>query len=218
MIRMVTKTDGREVEYLTCAETAKLVRRALKEAFPGHRFSVRSDTYSMGASIHVKWTDGPTQKEVDRVVKHFAGGDFDGMIDLAYHVEHYLSPDGKAVLAYSPGTESGGGRHPKARSPAPAPDWKRVQFGADHVFPERELSTKFRAALEATVEELSGQEFSELRQMSFGWRGRWFEGWGSQLVWQLSCQLSLPPGWAERGSVEEYREAFAKGSPEEVQR
>ena len=42
-----------EVRYLTCAETAKLARAALKQAFPGVRFSVRSDTYAGGASIHV---------------------------------------------------------------------------------------------------------------------------------------------------------------------
>ena len=48
--------DGAEVvrpkvEYLTCAETAKLVRSALKAAFPGVKFSVCSSTYSGGASI-----------------------------------------------------------------------------------------------------------------------------------------------------------------------
>ncbi|WP_180273430.1 LPD29 domain-containing protein [Pseudomonas amygdali] len=31
--------------YLTCAETAKLVRKSLKEAFPDAKFSVRGNTY-----------------------------------------------------------------------------------------------------------------------------------------------------------------------------
>jgi hypothetical protein len=207
MTRMVTKTDGREVEYLTCAETAKLVRRALKEAFPGQKFSVRSDTYSMGASIDVRWVDGPTQKEVDRVVKYFEGGDFDGMIDLGYHVEHWLSPDGKTVLAYSPGTEGGGGIHPKARNPAPGPNWKRVQFGADHVFAQRDLSPRFEAALEVMVEELSGQPYQHDGNFSFGWRGHSYQGWGTQMVWQLSCRMSLPDEWAEHGSFDELRHA-----------
>ena len=39
--------------YLTCAETAKLVRKALKEAFPDVKFSVRSNVYSGGASLSV---------------------------------------------------------------------------------------------------------------------------------------------------------------------
>jgi len=67
---------------LSCAETAKLVRGALKAAFPGQKFSVRSSTYAGGASIRVSWIDGPTQPEVDAVVKQFEGATFDGMIDL----------------------------------------------------------------------------------------------------------------------------------------
>ena len=50
--------------YLSCAETAKLVRAALKKAFPGVKFSVKSSVYSMGASIRVGWTDGPVTKAV----------------------------------------------------------------------------------------------------------------------------------------------------------
>lgn len=40
-------------KYLSCAETAKLIRQALKEAFPDMKFGVRSKTYSGGASIDV---------------------------------------------------------------------------------------------------------------------------------------------------------------------
>ncbi|WP_338423309.1 LPD29 domain-containing protein, partial [Xylella fastidiosa] len=46
-------------KYLTCAETAKLVRKALKESFPDIKFSVKSSNYSGGASIRVSWIDGP---------------------------------------------------------------------------------------------------------------------------------------------------------------
>ena len=48
-----------------CAETAKLVRAALKRSFPGCRFSVRSSTYAGGAAIHVSWVDGPRSSDVD---------------------------------------------------------------------------------------------------------------------------------------------------------
>lgn len=37
-------------QYMTTAETAKMVRRALGEAFPGVKFSVRSKTYAGGSS------------------------------------------------------------------------------------------------------------------------------------------------------------------------
>lgn len=73
-------------KYISCTDTAKLVRKALKQSFKGIKFSVRSKTYSGGASIDISWTDGPTTKQVDEVAGQFAGATFDGMIDLkSYH-------------------------------------------------------------------------------------------------------------------------------------
>jgi len=75
------------MEHLTCADTAKLVRRSLKEAFPGVKFSVRSRVYSGGASIDVRWTDGPTEKAVEAIAGKFSSATFDGMRDLKeYHI------------------------------------------------------------------------------------------------------------------------------------
>lgn len=82
-------------KYLTCAETAKLIRTALKEAFPGFKFSVRSSVYSGGASITVSWTDGPTSKQVDEIVKVFEGSYFDGMTD--YKGLNYSAINGQEV-------------------------------------------------------------------------------------------------------------------------
>lgn len=59
------------IPRLSTAETAKLVRAAVKAAFPGVTFSVRSRVYSGGASIDVDWTDGPTSKMVDPIIKRF---------------------------------------------------------------------------------------------------------------------------------------------------
>ena len=77
-----------DMKYLSCAETAKLVRKALKEAFLGFKFSVRSHTYSGGASINVGWRDGPTVKEVESVARVFAGATFDGMTDYKGGIVH----------------------------------------------------------------------------------------------------------------------------------
>jgi len=71
-----------ETTYMSAAEVAKEIRKALKTDFADTRFGVRSKTYSGGASIRVYWTDGPTTAEVDAVVKPFEGSSFDGMIDL----------------------------------------------------------------------------------------------------------------------------------------
>lgn len=90
-----SELNGVETVWYSCAETAQRLRAALREAFPGVKFSVRSKTYSGGASISVTYTDGPVQKAVERVTKRFEGADFDGMIDLKTDKRHTV--DGQAV-------------------------------------------------------------------------------------------------------------------------
>lgn len=78
-------------KYISVAETAKLIRAALKEAFPEVKFSVRSSSYSGGASIRVGWVDGPKSSQVEAVAKTFQGASFDGMQDLKSSNTHALN-------------------------------------------------------------------------------------------------------------------------------
>lgn len=71
---------------ISVTDTAKLVRQALKAAFPDTKFSVRSESYSMGASITVRWVDGPSAKAVEAVVNGYEGAEFDGYTDCKSHV------------------------------------------------------------------------------------------------------------------------------------
>lgn len=87
--------ERKMAKYLSCAETAKLVRQALKECFPGVKFSVKSSVYSMGASISVRWQDGPNGAQVESVTSRFEGSYFDGMID--YKGSKYHKLDGEEV-------------------------------------------------------------------------------------------------------------------------
>lgn len=82
-------------KYISAAETAKLVRLALKESFPGVKFSVRSHSYSGGASINIGWIDGPNVAQVDAVADTFSGAYFDGMTD--YKGSNYNMLDGERV-------------------------------------------------------------------------------------------------------------------------
>lgn len=151
-----------DTKYLTCAETAKLVRAALKKHFPGQKFSVRSRTYSMGASIDVHWIDGPTQEEVKPITRRFTGSGFDGMIDLKYYIEHWLLPDGSTVIAHSPGTVDNAGANPKIKNDKPHPEAIRVSFGADHVSPSRSYSVE---RLQAAATLIAGERgISEVPQ------------------------------------------------------
>src|SRR5439155_8015255 len=90
-----------ERQYLSAAETAKYVREALKRNFPGVKFSVRSKTYSGGASIDIAWIDGPNTAAVDPIAQRFSGADFDGMQDLkTYHDSVLVSESGPRTVHF----------------------------------------------------------------------------------------------------------------------
>ena len=118
-------------QYLSCAETAKLLRQTLKAEFPGTKFSVRSKTYAGGASIRVGWTDGPTRHQVESVTSLYSGATFDGMIDLkSYHDSILVDENGAPQV---------------------------VSFGADFIFAKRELSQGTLRGIAALIEHLSGE-------------------------------------------------------------
>ena len=110
--------------YETCAVTAKRLRIALKAHFPGVKFSVRSSTYSGGASITVRWTDGPRRPVVEAIAHRYQGATFDGMIDLkTRHSTVVVDETGPKV----------------------------VQYGADFIFCERTLTDKAATIAAATA-------------------------------------------------------------------
>ncbi len=82
-------------DYISITETNKLIRKVLKESFPGVKFSVRGRSYSMGGSTDIYWTDGPNEMQVKGVVSVFEGSYFDGMID--YKGSRYATLDGQDV-------------------------------------------------------------------------------------------------------------------------
>ena len=148
------------VRYLSCAETAKLVRAALRQAFPGVRFSVRSDTYAGGASIDVGWTDGPTPAAVERVARRFEGASFDGQVDLtSYHDSLLAGPDGTV---------------------------EQVHYGADFIFCQRELSEGYTARLAQRLTQLTGEAYDPNRRYVFGHQGRVIDEYGAAALWQLA--------------------------------
>ena len=140
-----------EREYISTTETAKLIRKALKKAFPDIKFSVISEKYAGGSSIRVSYIDGPKSADIDQVVSCFSSKGFDGMIDMSYHKYHWLQPDGSVILAHSPGTSGSAGMVDPRENGRPHPDAKMVSFGSDYVFVNRSYS---KAAIETAVSEL----------------------------------------------------------------
>jgi DNA polymerase III alpha subunit (gram-positive type) len=100
--------------YINCTETAKLIRKALKENFPGTKFSVKKS--AGGSSVYVRWTDGPAETKVSKVVKFFEGATFDCTVDLKSYVSVEI-------------------------------DGEEVQFGADYVICQREMTRAFVEAI-----------------------------------------------------------------------
>lgn len=152
-LRQIEGQTQMKAKYLSCAETAKLVRAALKRTFPGVKFSVKSRTYAGGASIDCYWTDGPCARAVEAVTGQFRGANFDGMIDMKTSFDSWLSPDGTAIVASDPGTQGSSGVLPPERNWMPDPDAKLVRFGANFIFCTRtttaNLLRRVRARLEA---------------------------------------------------------------------
>lgn len=83
-----------ETIYEPAKDTARKIRKALKPAFPGIKFSVRSSTFSMGSSVDVSWTDGPTQNEVDSIIGQFQSYKFDGQTDTGHDYGYTDPTDG----------------------------------------------------------------------------------------------------------------------------
>lgn len=82
-------------QYLSCAETAVMIRSVLKESFPGVKFSVRSSVYAGGASININYQDGPNVDAVKSAVSIFEASYFDGSID--YKGLNFTAIDGQEV-------------------------------------------------------------------------------------------------------------------------
>lgn len=61
---------------------AKNIRIELKAAFPGVKFSVKTERYTGGTSLNVSWTDGPTTKMVEAIIDKYQWGKFNGMEDI----------------------------------------------------------------------------------------------------------------------------------------
>jgi hypothetical protein len=130
-----------QTRYVSCADTAKLVRQALAKAFPGVRFSVRSKTYSGGASIDVRWTDGPAPARVDAVVQAYRGADFDASQDLKVYRNNVALEDGKPV---------------------------RVRYCADFIFTQRNYSRRMMERVGRAMAEKWGCAVPEIREEKDG--------------------------------------------------
>ena len=84
--------------YINKKDTAALIRKALKEAFPDMKFSVVSGGSNTCSVLAIRWEDGANEAQVSAVINRFKGVSFDGMTDST-NTRYYLM-DGKEVSFY----------------------------------------------------------------------------------------------------------------------
>jgi hypothetical protein len=89
---------------------SKNLKIELQKAFPGINFSVKSESYSMGCSIDVRYTDGPNVEDVRKIADKYQEGSFDGMNDLySYSDQVFTDVFGGAKYVYCQKEESNEG-------------------------------------------------------------------------------------------------------------
>jgi hypothetical protein len=148
--------------YLSCADTAKMLRKALRRAFPGVTFSVRKTSHS---AVSVRWTDGPRPGRVEDVCEAYRAADFDGMIDLESSRYHWLLPDGSVQLARIMGTEGSRGTIPSSTHAKPHDDAELVHLGAKYISTSRHYSRRMLEKAAAVVATIYGCAPAEVVQV-----------------------------------------------------
>lgn len=128
--------DANGVANISSKDVAKIVRTRLRAAFPGVKFSVRSD-YS---TLNIRWEDGPRTPAVDAICQQYRFGGFDGMIDMAYSSRNWLLPDGSMEPAACRGTEGSKGTVPGYATDCPQPGAVLCDSGLKYVFTSRRQS------------------------------------------------------------------------------
>jgi hypothetical protein len=93
--------------YIPTVDTAKIIRQELARAFPGLKCSVRSRSYSGGSHVSISWTDGPSTRQVDRVIGRFSGKTFDGRDDST----HYHDTEWQGERVHFAGSAPSTSRH-----------------------------------------------------------------------------------------------------------
>lgn len=147
--------------HISRTETAKIIRKALKREFPNTKFSVRSESYSGGGSITTQWVDGPTEKQVEAVIGAYEGKGFDGMVDLSYYYDAWLTKDGQVSIAKC--------QHLNIDNPPPTPDAELVHFGSGYLSTKRFHSPTFVRRVAAEISEQIGWDAPEIIETTSYW-------------------------------------------------
>lgn len=73
------KKNKQKSSHAACAAA---IKEELSALYPHIKFSVKSSSFSMGDSVDVSYTDGPTTAEIDAIISKYQYGHFNSMDDM----------------------------------------------------------------------------------------------------------------------------------------
>ena len=129
----LTAVDNKSKYISSHVVAAKNIRIELKAVFPNTKFSVRSESFSMGNAVRVSWTDGPTDEEVSDIANKYEYGRFDAMQDLQYS-EHTSFMDDHGGTKYLTTSRSYSASFVQV---AINYIWHKYQVAADKITPDQ---------------------------------------------------------------------------------
>lgn len=99
---VVYNRTGQDEFYVRMRGVSSVVRQYIKQRFPKLKYTISTDSYSMGDSVRVRVTDlaGYDQKEVEKMKWVFQEGYFDGMNDIYEYSNggiHTQLPNGQVL-------------------------------------------------------------------------------------------------------------------------
>ena len=62
--------------YKDTTQSAKSIRKVLKDEYPNTKFSVRVKRFSGGSSVDIAWTNGPSERKVADKTAHLKSGEY----------------------------------------------------------------------------------------------------------------------------------------------
>ena len=81
------------------AEVAKLIRKELKEKYPGIKFMVRSRSFTGDNDVNIDYINGVPTDEIRKIVNKYEAGSFDGMTDMYNYDYDKTGPTAKYIFA-----------------------------------------------------------------------------------------------------------------------
>jgi len=120
-----------DLRNLDVVEKAKRIRKILRQKYPNTNFTVRSDRFSMGEAVDIRYEDGPATNKIEDIAKQFENIDRDETGEILSGGNSFV----QVHRDYKPETWDKAKQHILNRfSPGTFGDWDRDYHFRDYVW------------------------------------------------------------------------------------